>query len=92
MCGISAIVGKKLDIKKYNTADMLLALKQRGPDGVGEKLYSDCWIGHRRLSIVDIENGSQPMIDGSLIISFNGEIYNFPELRLQLRRRIHISD
>jgi asparagine synthase (glutamine-hydrolysing) len=64
MCGILAISGENLDIKKYDTTKMLDSLKKRGPDGVGEKLLENCYLGHRRLSIIDIENGYQPMASG----------------------------
>lgn len=84
MCGILAISGENLDIKKYDTATMLDSLKKRGPDGVGEKLFENCYLGHRRLSIIDIENGYQPMASGKLIITFNGEIYNYKELKKEL--------
>ena len=81
MCGIIAIAGNALDSKKYSTDRMLESLKKRGPDGVGSLSISDCFLGHRRLSILDIEGGSQPMTSGFLSITFNGEIYNFRELK-----------
>lgn len=84
MCGIAAIAGIKFDISRYKTDAMLQKLERRGPDGKGEKLFSDCWLGHRRLAIVDLEDGSQPMSDGELAVTFNGEIYNYKELRFQL--------
>ncbi|MFD2270382.1 asparagine synthase (glutamine-hydrolyzing) [Undibacterium arcticum] len=60
----------------------------RGPDGDGEWQAPDasCWLGHRRLAIIDLHTGQQPMSneDGSVWVSFNGEIYNFQELREQL--------
>ncbi len=84
MCGIIAIAGDALDSKKYATDRMLESLKKRGPDGVGSLNIPDCFLGHRRLSIIDIEGGGQPMTSGSLSITFNGEIYNFHELKNKL--------
>ena len=86
MCGIIAIAGKHVDKKHYKTDAMLESLRFRGPDGVGEYTFSHCWLGHRRLAIVDLKNGDQPMIDGKLAISFNGEIYNYRELRDELEK------
>jgi asparagine synthase (glutamine-hydrolysing) len=64
----------------------------RGPDGKGEWLNKDgrVGLGHRRLSIIDLTDaGSQPMVDasGNLIVAFNGEIYNYPELRRELEAK-----
>lgn len=83
MCGIAAIAGIKIN-KHYNTKAMLDSLKHRGPDAEGELVLNNCWLGHRRLSIVDLESGEQPMVDGELAITFNGEIYNYSKLRTQL--------
>src|SRR3990172_7479365 len=62
-------------------------LKHRGPDGEGIYLDDQVSLGHRRLAIIDLsEKGKQPMSneDGSIWITFNGEIYNFKELRKEL--------
>ncbi len=63
-------------------------LAHRGPDGRGIYVneYGDVGLGHRRLSIIDLSTGDQPMSDAdeNLVIVFNGEIYNFPELRKEL--------
>lgn len=68
------------------------ALAHRGPDGEGCFVEGAAALGHRRLSIIDLETGAQPMAneDGSLVIVFNGEIYNFLELRPELERRGHV--
>lgn len=87
MCGIAAIAGERINIENYNTKAMLLALARRGPDGEGELLLTNCWLGHRRLAIIDLENGHQPMIDGELALSFNGEIYNHLALRVELEKK-----
>ena len=66
-------------------------LRHRGPDGVGQE--SDGWwsLHHRRLAIIDLARGDQPMASpsGDTVVAFNGEIYNFPELREVLRGRGH---
>ncbi len=90
MCGICGFAGNGTieDIKLMNDA-----LSHRGPDAEG--VWSDdnreVYIGHRRLSIIDISGGSQPMstIDGDLCVSYNGEIYNHPELRTELEKAGH---
>ena len=58
----------------------------RGPDDSGIHIDGDIALGHRRLSIVDLEGGHQPMFsaDGRWAIVFNGEVYNFPDLRAEL--------
>jgi asparagine synthase (glutamine-hydrolysing) len=67
---------------------MLGALEHRGPDGRGEWRAADesCWLGHRRLAIIDLQTGDQPIAneDGSIWTVFNGEIYNYVKLREEL--------
>ncbi len=81
MCGIFGIVGPKIDEAHLKKATNLLA--HRGPDDSGFFVDEGICLGHRRLSIIDLESGHQPMFneDGTLCIIFNGEIYNYPELR-----------
>lgn len=64
------------------------AMVHRGPDGAGVWTEAGIGLGHRRLSIIDLEGSPQPMLsgDGRAAIVFNGEIYNFRELRTQLER------
>lgn len=82
MCGIAGIVGADADpgvVKK-----MTDALAHRGPDGEGHWNAPGVALGHRRLSIIDLSTaGAQPMIsaDGRFVVTFNGEIYNYKELR-----------
>ncbi|MEC7394276.1 MAG: asparagine synthase (glutamine-hydrolyzing), partial [Verrucomicrobiota bacterium] len=67
--------------------DMMKTLHHRGPDGEGRvHIESQVLMGHRRLSVIDLENGKQPMIskDGRYSLIFNGEIYNYLELREEL--------
>ena len=90
MCGIAGIV--KFDGKKVNpqrVKKMTDTLKHRGPDGEGLYVnqFASAALGHRRLSILDLSDaGKQPFIseDGRYILSFNGEIYNYIELRSKL--------
>ncbi len=89
MCGIVGFIDetpkkeKKLIIKK-----MASLLKHRGPDGEGYFVDDDIAIGHRRLAILDIKGGKQPMVNKqkTLILSFNGEIYNYQELKKELQQ------
>jgi len=67
------------------------ALIHRGPDDCGEHAESGVYLGHRRLSIIDLATGHQPMAneDGSVHVVYNGEIYNYRELAAELRARGH---
>ena len=67
---------------------MMSVVRHRGPDADGVYLDGSVGLGHRRLSIIDLSTGQQPMQngDGSLVISFNGEIYNYLELRAELEQ------
>ncbi len=90
MCGIVGIASQENLIPgHYNVRAMLDTLKSRGPDGSGEYATDTCWLGHRRLSIIDIAGGKQPIVDGELAITFNGEIYNYKELRSTLEQAGH---
>lgn len=88
MCGIVGFIDKE-KIKGRTIKNMTNRIAHRGPDGEG--YYADEYIalGHRRLAIIDEKNGSQPMIseDKKLIIVYNGEIYNYKELREELIRK-----
>lgn len=92
MCGIAGII--RFDDKRIS-ADrlevMVRSLAHRGPDGWGVKVWDRMGIGHRRLSIIDLETGSQPMSneDGTKWITFNGEIYNYKELHIELAKIGH---
>ena len=63
----------------------------RGPDEEGYYVDDDVALGHRRLSIIDLSNGKQPMFneDGSIAVVYNGEIYNFQEIREDLVNKGH---
>ncbi len=88
MCGIAGIVGK-LAPNGEDIATMLRALVHRGPDGEGVYRDAGAALGHRRLSIIDLEGGRQPLrnAEGSIWLVCNGEIYNYVELRRQLEAR-----
>lgn len=71
---------------------MMDTIKHRGPDDAGEYIDNEAAIGFRRLSIVDLEGGSQPLYneDDNLVLNFNGEIYNYQELRKTLIEKGHV--
>jgi asparagine synthase (glutamine-hydrolysing) len=88
MCGIAGIfhieTAKPVDPERVRR--MTDAIAHRGPDGSGVWTAPGVGLGHRRLSIIDLGGGAQPMLsqDGALAVTFNGEIYNFLELRAEL--------
>lgn len=71
---------------------MMDAMRHRGPDGEGLFAGTGAVLGHRRLAIIDLNRGQQPISneDGTVWVVFNGEIYNFKELRTQLEARGHV--
>ena len=85
MCGIVGFVSKEKS-KKQTLIKMMDRIAHRGPDGYGTYIHKDVALGHRRLSIIDLENGKQPMhsSDDKYIIVFNGEIYNYKALKKEL--------
>jgi len=87
MCGILGTFGYKVNRDEFE--ECLTKIKHRGPDDAG--IWQDEWcsLGHRRLSILDLsEVGRQPMFsrDGRYVIIYNGEIYNYLELRNELKK------
>lgn len=92
MCGICGIVDAA-GVLREDLDRMAGVLTHRGPDdeGVYVEPAGTVGLGFRRLSIIDVAGGHQPLCneDGSIWIVFNGEIYNFPELRLELQERGH---
>lgn len=87
MCGIFGIFSNNQEIidDPLNLARTQM-LQHRGPDEFGEYRNSRIYLGHNRLSILDVQHGQQPMIsvDGNVVIVYNGEIYNYPQLRQHL--------
>ena len=89
MCGLLGIVDYKKSINTNLFNEMLNSLKHRGPDDEGIEIFSldscSIFLGHRRLSIIDISsNGHQPMLYEHLAIIYNGEVYNFKDIRQDL--------
>lgn len=91
MCGIAGFFEKKADWSEAGEARRVLArmrdtLTHRGPDaeGIFVEREAALGLGHRRLSIIDLSSGAQPMQEGPLTVVFNGEIYNFHALRAEL--------
>ncbi|KHK01390.1 asparagine synthase (glutamine-hydrolyzing) [Desulfovibrio sp. TomC] len=95
MCGICGFIGPG---GAGELAAMNAALARRGPDGEGRFMDArrGVYLAHRRLAIIDLEGGAQPMAtaDGQLVVTYNGEIYNHLELRRELSARGHrfVSD
>lgn len=89
MCGIAGQIGYEQDMRRMSgvMTKMSAALSPRGPDASG--LYSDenAFLVHRRLIVIDPENGAQPMRSGDLTLVYNGELYNTAELRRELESR-----
>src|SRR5689334_20315846 len=89
MCGIAGILHfdpqRKVDSTMLER--MTNVLSHRGPDGCGFYAGKNIGLGHRRLAIIDLSTGAQPMIseDEQLVLVFNGEIYNYVELREELK-------
>lgn len=94
MCGIAGIfhleTAKPVDPDRVRT--MADALAHRGPDGSGVWTAQGVGFGHRRLSIIDLESGAQPMAtpDDKLVTIFNGMIYNFRKVRAELEAHGHV--
>ena len=88
MCGITGFAERnhKAETARRIVKGMADLITYRGPDGEGYYVDDQVALGHRRLSIIDLEGGKQPMFneDGSLVCIFNGEIYNFQTLREEL--------
>lgn len=86
MCGIAGILSKKTDLKYKDAMIWKISnsLKMRGPDAHGEYVEHDAILIHRRLSVIDVEKGQQPMKFGRYIIVYNGELYNTDEIRQEL--------
>jgi asparagine synthase (glutamine-hydrolysing) len=93
MCGIAGIAvfnGTAPNYRQLKT--MCDTLIHRGPDGEGMNIQDGVAIGMRRLSVIDLETGSQPIFneDRTIRTVYNGEIYNFKELRKELERKGHV--
>ena len=92
MCGIAGIFkhsGGQHPSLKHDVKNMLSVIKHRGPDESGIYVNKQLAIGNVRLSIIDIQSGQQPLADesGNFWIVFNGEIFNYQELRVDLNQK-----
>ncbi|MBT8137531.1 MAG: amidotransferase 1, exosortase A system-associated [Gammaproteobacteria bacterium] len=94
MCGIAGVINFEpgRPVERQLLARMCDAIVHRGPDGSGYFVSDGVGLGHRRLSIIDLEGGAQPMAnaDNSVVVTYNGEIYNYRELRAQLEARGYV--
>ena len=90
MCGITGFVGQRAEMQQI-LQEMMDLIAHRGPDGQGQFVEGPAALGQRRLSIIDLEGGKQPMFneDENLVVVFNGEIYNFQELSEELKAAGH---
>ena len=85
MCGICGFVGNDKN-KKEILREMANRIIHRGPDSEGLYVDGDYALGFRRLAIIDLKGGNQPLFneDKTVVVNFNGEIYNYRELREEL--------
>lgn len=83
MCGIAGIIAENAARFTPELEAMCTTLRHRGPDAQGQEYYSNCALGHTRLSIVDLVTGDQPLShdNGRLCVVFNGELYGYKSLR-----------
>lgn len=90
ICGVFDRSGRPVSAELIER--MTSSLAHRGPDGSGQFVRGEIGLGHRRLSIIDLAGGSQPVTneDGTLQLIFNGEIYNYIELRKELLAKGHV--
>ncbi|ASA23836.1 asparagine synthase (glutamine-hydrolyzing) [Paenibacillus donghaensis] len=95
MCGITGFIEWRGDLTQHSQllVQMTETLANRGPDAAGTWISGPIAFGHRRLSVIDPENGAQPMItrheENTYAIVYNGELYNAPELKQELKQRGH---
>ena len=95
MCGIAGFISKQKDApqreREFLLDRMCATIRHRGPDEQGTFVAGRAALGMRRLSIIDLKSGQQPIFscDGNLAIVFNGEIYNFRELKTELENLGH---
>ncbi len=93
MCGICGVIGDgRGEVAEARARKMMAAMVRRGPDDEGILLASKAALGMRRLSIIDLASGQQPAYneDYTVGVVFNGEIYNFPEVRTALEAQGHL--
>ena len=87
MCGFVGIINNKDQAVDFNVlSEMAETISHRGPDDEGHLLEGSVGFYHKRLSIIDLKTGGQPMTSGDITVVFNGEIYNYIELREELKK------
>ncbi|MEK7801297.1 MAG: asparagine synthetase B, partial [Pseudomonadota bacterium] len=98
MCGIAGFIDKNRKLQSGEKRELILkmiqSIEHRGRDGHGVFVSEDVVIGHARLSILDLsENGAQPLSDttGNIILSYNGEIYNYHDLNVTLEKKYKLK-
>ncbi len=91
MCGIAGLFLKNRPVRKEDLEKMTANLVHRGPDNIGFHLSKCLGLAHARLSIIDLETGNQPLqsADKNISLIVNGEIYNYKELRQELKEKGH---
>ncbi len=91
MCGIAGVISLRGTVERRVLEEMVARIVHRGPDGTGVCIVPPVGLAHARLSVIDLSGGAQPMSspDRRLWITFNGEIFNYLELRDDLTRRGH---
>ncbi|MCT6923385.1 asparagine synthase (glutamine-hydrolyzing) [Metasolibacillus sp.] len=91
MCGIVGFINQNDHLKKSDLLDMLNKIQHRGPDNLSISIQNNVYLGHARLSIIDLNSSSnQPMEYEHYTIVFNGEIYNYKEIREKLQEEGHV--
>ncbi|MCW5209806.1 hypothetical protein VU10_06465, partial [Desulfobulbus sp. US1] len=94
MCGIAGYfqINNRQQNDRQTLKRMIFPVRHRGPDDFGFFVGKTAGLAHARLSIIDLEGGRQPIAneDRTLWIIFNGEIFNYPELRAELLKKGHI--
>ncbi len=95
MCGIIAFSDPSVLDKETTIKAMMAMIKHRGPNSIhggGQYIHDDVALGFQRLSIIDLNGGAQPLYneDRTVVITFNGEIYNYKALRSELQAAGHV--
>ena len=91
MCGICGVVSFDRSVDPDLVGDMVTSLEHRGPDDSAVVVDHGAVLGHSRLALIDVAGGAQPLgsADGNLWVTFNGEVFNYVELREELRSHGH---
>jgi len=92
MCGICGLYSPSIEPQPSLVDEMRARIRHRGPDQGSTNAFGNCVLGHQRLQVLDPELGYQPVAseDGNVVAVFNGELYNFPQLRAELAERGHV--